>query len=514
MKNTKKRILLTGAAGGMGFESLKQMALDGCDYEIIAVDLPGEKTESKLSVFADNPRVKVKTGDLTDYNLVKKIVKDCDMVIHIAAFVSPAADYYPDKAMKVNLGSTKNFIRAIYELGQNERTKYVSIGTVAETGDRMPPVHWGRVGDPIKPSMFDYYAVSKVAAERCVVESGLKYWVSLRQTGIIGPAMAKIRDAIQFHNCLYNVLEYVSDRDSGRAMRNLAAFDSEGTLDESFWGHIYNIGGGESCRVSTLDMYNALYGVLGFKNLDYVIDPKVYATRNFHGQYYLDSDKLEDYLHFRSDGMQYFYDAYLKELGGSVTAGKVITKLPGGQKLMGEIIKGTGKKLLNSEHGTKHWTDNNMEDHIDAYWGSKKAWEELPDKLSQMEAFTDWDKVVHIDHGYDETKPEEELTLDDMKGAAEFRGGSCDSKEMKTGDWKTPLEFTCQFGHHFKGSPRLILEGGHWCDECERKSWNYGMRAKKDKFFAQVWNPLHDETELREYPKKVSDLDVKIEGER
>ncbi len=41
-------------------------------------------------------------------------------------------------------------------------TKFVYIGTVAETGDRMPPIHWGRVGDPIKPSMFDYYAVSKV----------------------------------------------------------------------------------------------------------------------------------------------------------------------------------------------------------------------------------------------------------------------------------------------------------------------------------------------------------------
>ena len=68
--------------------------------------------------------------------------------------------------------------------------------------------------------------------------------------------------------------------------------------------------------------------------------------------------------------------------------------------------------------------------------------------------------------------------------------------------------FTCQFGHHFKGSPRLILEGGHWCDECERKSWNYGVRAKKDQFFAQVWNPLHTEEELREYPKEVSELDV------
>ena len=31
--------------------------------------------------------------------------------------------------------------------------------------------------------MFDYYAVSKIAAERYVIESGLKYWVSLRQTG-------------------------------------------------------------------------------------------------------------------------------------------------------------------------------------------------------------------------------------------------------------------------------------------------------------------------------------------
>ena len=116
--------------------------------------------------------------------------------------------------------------------------------------------------------------------------------------------------------------------------------------------------------------------------------------------------------------------------------------------------------------------------------------------------------MIHLHHGYDETKPEEELNLDDMKKAAKFRCGSCDSETMKKGDWSTPLKFTCQFGHHFKGSPRLILEGRHWCDECERKSWNYGVRAKKDQFFAQVWNPLHEEGELREYPKDVSELDV------
>ena len=134
----------------------------------------------------------------------------------------------------------------------------------------------------------------------------------------------------------------------------------------------------------------------------------------------------------------------------------------------------------------------------------------MPDKMSDMVHFKDWNNRIHLDHGYDENKPESELNLEDMKKAAEFRGGTCDSEIMKTGDWSTPLEFTCQFGHKFKGSPRLILEGGHWCDECERKSWNYGNRAKKDKFFAQVWNPLHDEDELREYPKEVTELDVHL----
>ena len=70
------------------------------------------------------------------------------------------------------------------------------------------------------------------------------------------------------------------------------------------------------------------------------------------------------------------------------------------------------------------------------------------------------------------------------------------------------MDFICAFGHKFEASPRLVLEGGHWCPECERKSWNYGERAKKDKFFEQVWSPLHESNEMREYKKEVSDLEV------
>ena len=502
-------VFLTGAGGGMGYESFKAMKPDcGTLYDLILLVRDSDKNRRLFEQYIGTPGILVKFGDLMNKEDVKDCVRRSDMCLHIAALVSPQADYHPKKAMENNYGSTRNIIEAAFDLGKEDTYKFVYIGTVAETGDRMPPIHWGRVGDPIKPSMFDYYAVSKVAAERYVIESGLKYWVSLRQTGIIGPAMAKIRDAIQFHNCLDNVLEYVSDRDSGRAMRNLAAFDAEGTLDESFWGHIYNIGGGESCRISTWEMYQKLYGELGFQSLDEVIEPKYSATRNFHGQYYLDSDKLEDYLHFRSDSMQYFYDAYLKELGAAAAAGKILTKTKTGEKLMGKMIRSTFKPLLESDHGTKHWLDSDMEDHIEAYWGSRKAWESLPEKASDMPHFTEWDTVVHIDHGYDETKPESELDYEDVKGAAKFRGGELLSESMEKGDWKSKLKFRCAFGHTFEASPRLILEGGHWCPECERRSWNYGNRAKVDPFFAQVWNPLHEEAELREYPKEVSELDV------
>lgn len=505
----KKTVFLTGACGGMGFQGLTRMLKDGDSYNTLVLVRDSEKNRKMLAPYMSLENLEVVWGDLNDYDTVYQCVEKSDLILHVAAFVSPAADYNPKKAMQVNYGSTKNLITAIKEQKRENEVKFVYIGTVAETGDRMPPIHWGRVGDPIKPSMFDYYAVSKVASERYVIESGLKYWVSLRQTGIIGPAMSKIRDAIMFHNCYDNVLEYVSDRDSGVLLRNLSYQDATDTMDMAFWGHIYNIGGGEKCRVSTAEMFERLYGDIGIKDLSLILKPKMQATRNFHGHYYLDSDKLENFVHFQRDSMEYYYDCYIKDLGATAPMAKVMCKVPGGEKLMASVMGNMFNKLADGEHGTKHFIDCDMEDRIEAYWGSRKAWEALPENYNDFNHFFDWDKQIILDHGYDESKPESELTLDDMKKAAEFRGGECLSTKMKKGDWSTQLEFKCAFGHTFKASPRLVLEGGHWCDECERKSWNYGQRAKVDPFFAQVWKPLHEDNEIREYPKEVSELDVK-----
>ncbi|MGB4044989.1 MAG: NAD(P)-dependent oxidoreductase [Halanaerobiales bacterium] len=490
-----KRVFLTGATGTMGLAALKEL-LKAASFEIITLVMDTKRERKIIEPYLQEKNLKVYYGDLTNYADVLKCVAGVDIVLHCAALVSPLADRYPEAAMKINYGSTVNIIKAIKAQSDWEKIKLVYIGTVAQTGDRMPPIHWGRVGDPIKPSIHDYYAVSKVAAERAVIESGLKYWVSLRQTGIISKKMIEINDPIIFHNCLDNVLEYITDKDSGVLLRNIC-----GDLPEDFWCHIYNIGGGQDCRLSSYEMFKNLFELMGIKNLENVLDSKWFALRNFHGQYFLDSDKLNDYLNFRSLGKEYLYELYRKKLGWLLPVIRTINKIPAGEKISGRIFKNRFKKILYKERGTLNWLLNGKEEFIEPYFISKEKWAEIP-SINEFKPFTDWDKVIWIDHGYDENKEESELFIEDLEAAAEFRGGQLLSKRMEKGDWHTKLEWQCAFGHKFRASPRLILEGGHWCTVCEGKSWNYHEIAKRSPFFAQVWYPLHDRNEpSREYPK-------------
>ena len=70
------KVLLTGAAGGMGQESLKQMAADNGKYEIIALDLDNESCRNRLRPYEGNSRIRIMLGDLTDASFVEKAVQD------------------------------------------------------------------------------------------------------------------------------------------------------------------------------------------------------------------------------------------------------------------------------------------------------------------------------------------------------------------------------------------------------------------------------------------------------
>ena len=64
------------------------------------------------------------------------------VVLHVGAFVSPEADYHPKRAMEINYGSTACLADAINGLRREQKTRLGYIGTTADTGGRVPPIHW------------------------------------------------------------------------------------------------------------------------------------------------------------------------------------------------------------------------------------------------------------------------------------------------------------------------------------------------------------------------------------
>ena len=412
-------------------------------------------------------------GDLTRYDDVKKALEGIDYIIHIAALVSPKADYEPEKAWKVNVGSVENILKAIEELGLSN-VKLVYIGSVAQTGDRLPPLHWGRVGDPMFPSVYDNYAVTKIAAERKIIESGLRYWVSLRQTGILYYGLLEERDAIIYHQSLDNVLEWITERDSGRLVRNLVLKD----LPEDFWKNIYNIGGGESTRINNYDFMSKMLGTVGVDNIEEIYEHYWFAFKNFHGQYYLDSDVLDNYLDFRRESVEDFLTRLGENIGYPVKIMKILPNFFIKNFIMKPIALG--------EYGSMSWIKNENEGKIKAFWGSLEEWEKIK-TWDDLKIKDDLSKPIRLDHGYDEGKDEGRLDIIDIKKAAEFRGGKCISPSMVEGDMDTKLEWECAFSHRFKASPRLVLKAGHWCEDCEAPPWNHQKVARKNLFFAQVF---------------------------
>ena len=96
-----------------------------------------------------------------------------------------------------------------------------------------------------------------------------------------------------------------------------------------------------------------------------------------------------------------------------------------------------------------------------------------------------------------------------MQKAAEYRGGTYEDGEPE--DIYTPVTWKCAFGHEFKLSVNAALHGGHWCPECLKNSWAYPKIARKNPFFAQVWDAQHGKEETYEIPIQYSAYEIMME---
>lgn len=361
----KKTVFLTGGTGNMGWAGFQELysRKDRFDIRLLARD--SAKNHRMLDRYASDPSVTVIWGDLTRYEDVLEGVRGADYVLHVGGMVSPAADYYPDKTLKVNVTAAENVAKAVMAQPDSDKVKVVYIGSVAQYGDRNPPYHWGSADEPQTPAEFDMYALSKIRSEEIFAKAGLRNWVSLRQSGILYPGILKVVNPTAFHVPVGGVLEWATIEDSGRLLAQVC----EDWVPESFWNKAYNISSGEQYRMTNYEFETRLLKGLGLPGPEKVFRPEWFALKNFHGMWYTDADKLDEILHFRANVPVDEYFATMK------------SKLPWFYKLA-FLAPAWAVRLFMKPFayekgmGTQWWVENDPEK-FRAYYGSREAYDAI-----------------------------------------------------------------------------------------------------------------------------------------
>lgn len=179
------KVLVTGGAGFIGSHLVDRLLEDG--FEVTVIDDLSTGKPGNVAHHQGKENFHFIEGDIRDFDLVRKIVKDLDAVFHEAALVSvPRSVKNPLHTNEVNVTGTLNLLKACLDSGTK---RFIYGSSTAVYGDAEDlPIKEDSIPKPISP-----YAVSKLAAENYVnvfhKVYGLKT-VCLRYFNVYGPRQA------------------------------------------------------------------------------------------------------------------------------------------------------------------------------------------------------------------------------------------------------------------------------------------------------------------------------------
>ena len=500
----KINVGLTGATGTLGLASIP--ILLGVDNVALKIIIRPSKKNIRFAHRLKNKykgNITIMYGDITNRADCVRFVHGCEYIIHAAAVIPPAADHYPTRTLKTNIDGTKNIVDAILSDFDGDNIHLIHVSSLALYGDRNQLHPWVRVGDPVLPAIYDRYGYSKMLAERAVLDSNLKYYVSLRETAVLYRKIIfkNYGDGLMFHNPLNCPLEWVTDYDTAILFKNIILKDASKMLPKDFWNKVYNIGSGVDGRKTGYEVLNDGFKLMGRSAKDF-IKPNYCVTRNFHGAWFADSLVLNSYTDYLNEN----YSTFWKKYASSHWYFKLGYIIP--RKLISKLVI---QRLFKDPNAPRYWVDHNIEGRIDCFYGSKEAYDAIGEDWPRFSLWCEKEgyqeeksgsNINLCDLGFEEYKKRSEIDLEDCRKAAIFRGGKCLSTKMEKGDLYTPLLWECFQGHRFYATPYAVLFAGHWCTDCfNEDQWNLDYIASKVPFYAQVWYDTHSKDEInRVYP--------------
>lgn len=286
-----KKVLVTGAAGTVGLQVIRFLLSEG-KYEITALELKNKYVYKRLKAF--RKRINIVYGDVNDDSIVDALVKDHDVVIHLAGVLPPFANIREDLCNEVDYNGTKTIVDSI----KNYNPKcYLLYSSSTSIYGKQKEYNTISIDTKFNIDEYDFYSKYKIQSEE-YIQDNLKNYTIFRLSYILGdPGVEPL---------IYNVpldckMEVLSSEDAGYAF--VCALDFQKKLNK----RIFNVSGGEKFRT---DFTNYLVNVFSSYGISLkFLSSWLLAEKNYCGGYYKDSDSLEEILHFRSKNLDVYYNS-------------------------------------------------------------------------------------------------------------------------------------------------------------------------------------------------------------
>jgi nucleoside-diphosphate-sugar epimerase len=192
-----KKIFITGITGFVGYNLVKNLPKDYKVYGLVRESITHEN-EEKINVLK-KIGVNFVYGDINNPSTYENILNKCDLILHLAAFVS--AEGNKELFRKINVEGTKNILE---RLTDNQKLIYFS--SALALGEQ----HQTNINEnsPLTTHFFDWYEWSKVEVERIILSD-----YSNKNIVIIRPIFIYGKDSryglITFMKSLYNRKNFI-----------------------------------------------------------------------------------------------------------------------------------------------------------------------------------------------------------------------------------------------------------------------------------------------------------------
>ncbi|ACL55897.1 NAD-dependent epimerase/dehydratase family protein [Methylobacterium nodulans] len=157
------RVLITGGAGYIGTSLITHLLHQG--HEAVCLDPHAHELPALLDFPEPNAtNIEAVVGSVLDGDLVARLARSCDGIVHLAALVgAPACDADPEQARRLNIDGTRSLVAAA--------PRDIPL-VVASTCSVYGRVRAAICTEEEPTSPLSLYAETKAVAERLVTERG------------------------------------------------------------------------------------------------------------------------------------------------------------------------------------------------------------------------------------------------------------------------------------------------------------------------------------------------------